>query len=96
MFACSLTGAVYLELMPSLKYESFIENFKLFIARRDRSTKAYSVKAKSFVSAASWLQTAPDDEKFKQFLSKLTTYVNAEFNALCGNNVRTRIGSIAR
>ena len=70
LYACSLTRAVYLELMPSLDTQKFIESFKQFIARKGRPSKVYSDNAKTFVSAANWLRAAQNDEKLNEFLSK--------------------------
>ncbi|CAB4044293.1 Pro-Pol poly [Paramuricea clavata] len=70
LYACSLARAVYLELMPCLDTQKFIESFKKFIARKGRPSKVYSYNAKTFVSAANWLRTAQNDEKLNEFLSK--------------------------
>ena len=70
LYACSPTRAVYLELMPSLDTQKFIESFKQFIARKGRPSKVYSDNAKSFVSAANWLRTVQKDEKLNEFLSE--------------------------
>ena len=70
LYACSLTRAVYLELMPCLDTQKFIDSFKKFVARKERPRKVYSDNAKTFVSAANWLRTAQNDEKFNEFLSK--------------------------
>ena len=70
LYGCSLTRAVYLELMPSLDTTKFIESFKQFIARKGRPNKVYSDNAKTFVSAANWLRKAQSDEKLNEFLSK--------------------------
>ena len=56
LYACSLTRAVYLELMPCLDTQKFIESFKKFIARKGRPRKVYSDNAKTFVSAANWYE----------------------------------------
>mgnify|MGYP002804130902 CR=1 FL=1 len=71
LYSCSLTRAVYLELMPSLDTQKFNENFKQFIARKGRSNKVYSDSAKTFISAANWIRKAAQrDEKLNEFLSK--------------------------
>ena len=38
LFACSLTRAIHLELLPDQTTEEFIRSFKRFIGRRGRST----------------------------------------------------------
>ena len=70
LYSCSLTRAVYLELMPSLDTQKFIESFKQFIARKGRPNKVYSDNAKTFISAAKWIRKAQRDEKLNEFLSK--------------------------
>lgn len=70
LYACSLTRAVYLDLMPSLDTQRFIQSLKQFIARRGRPRKIYSDNAKTFVAAENWLRTAQNDEKLNEFLSK--------------------------
>ena len=70
LYACSLTRAVYLKLMPSLDTQRFMESFKQFIAKKGRPNKVYSDNAKTFVAAAKWLREAQRDERFNEFLSK--------------------------
>ncbi|XP_046847100.1 uncharacterized protein LOC124440717 [Xenia sp. Carnegie-2017] len=78
LYACSLTRAVYLELMPSSDTQRFMESFKQFIARKGRPNKVYSDNAKTFVAAAKWLREAQRDERFNEFLSK--NQVKWQFN----------------
>ena len=66
LYACSLTRAMYLELMPRLESREFIESFKHFIARKARPSKVYSDNAKRFVSAAKWIGKVHSDEFLKR------------------------------
>ena len=69
LYACGLSRAVYLELLPSLETRDFLQSFKRFIARRGRPNKVYSDNAKTFEAASKWLKTAQSDEKFNDFLA---------------------------
>ena len=55
LFACSLTRAIHLELLPNQTTEEFIKSLKRFIARRGRPRKIYSDNGKTFTAAAKWL-----------------------------------------
>ena len=70
LYTCSLTRAVYLELLPTLEMDEFIRSFKRFVARRGRPTKVYSDNGSTFVGAANWLRKVMKDEKFSDFLAK--------------------------
>ena len=70
LYTCSLTRAVYLELLPTLEMDVFIRSFKKFVARRGRPTKVYSDNGSTFVGAANWLRKVMKDEKFSDFLAK--------------------------
>ena len=49
LYACSLTGAVYVDLVPNLETTDFIRSLMCFIARRGRPRRIYSDNAKTFV-----------------------------------------------
>ena len=70
LFACSLTRAVHLELVPNLETESFIPCLKRFIARRGRPRKIYSDNGKTFIKAAKWLRQLRQDERLHGLLEK--------------------------
>lgn len=78
LYACSLTRAVYLELLHSLHTEEFLQSLKRFIARRGRPSKVYSDNGKTFVAAAKWLKTTQTDEKFNDFLA--ASQIRWQFN----------------
>ena len=58
LYACSLTRALHLDLLPDLSTEEFIFSFKRLVARRGRPRKIYSDNAKTFVAAAKWIRKA--------------------------------------
>ncbi len=70
LYTCSLTRAVYLELLPTLEMDEFIRSFKRFVARRGRPRKVYSNNGSTFIGAANWLPKVMKDEKFSDFLAK--------------------------
>ena len=49
LYACSLTGAVYVDLVPNLETIDFIRSLMCFIARRGRPRRIYSDNVKTFV-----------------------------------------------
>ena len=69
LYACSLTHALFLDLLPSLETTEFLATFKRFIARRGLPQKVYSDNGKTFVGAAKWIKQAMRDEKFQNFLA---------------------------
>ena len=68
LYSCSVTRAVFLELLSSLEVGEFIQSLKRLIARRGRPSKIYSDNAKTFVAAAKWLKKIQRDESFNEFL----------------------------
>ena len=69
LYACSLTRALFLDLLPSLETTEFLASFKRFIARRGRPQKVYSDNGKTFVGAVKWIKQVMRDEKFQNFLA---------------------------
>ena len=70
LYACSLTRAVYVDLVPNLETTEFIRSFKCFIARRGRPRRIYSDNAKTFVSGSKWIEQVMKDEKISGFLTQ--------------------------
>ena len=68
LYSCSLTRAVYLELLSCLEVREFLQSLKRLIARRGRPSKIYSDNAKTFLAAAKWLEKVQRDERFNEFL----------------------------
>ena len=52
VFACSLTRAIYLELLPGQTADNCIRSFKLLTARTRRPRKIYSNNGKTFITTA--------------------------------------------
>ena len=69
LYACSLTRALFLDLLPNLETKEFLASFKRFIARRGRPQKVYSDNGRTFVGAAQWIKQVMQDEKFQNFLA---------------------------
>ena len=69
LYACSLTRALFLDLLLNLETKEFLATFKRFIARRGRPQKVYSDNGRTFVGAAQWIKQVMQDEKFQNFLA---------------------------
>ena len=69
LYTCSLTRAVYLDLLKDQTLEGIIFSLKAFIARRTRPTVMYSDNFSSFVAAAKWIKTVIKEEKLHTFLA---------------------------
>ena len=70
LYTCSLTRAVYLELLPSQETTEFLRSLKRLIARRGRPQKIYSDNGKTFVAAAKWLREIMKDERLHDWLAQ--------------------------
>ncbi|XP_068707690.1 uncharacterized protein [Montipora foliosa] len=70
LYACSLTRAVYLDLLPSQSTDEFLSSLKRFISRRGRPEKIFSDNGKTFVAAAKWLRNVMKDERLNDFLAR--------------------------
>ena len=71
LFACSLTRAVYLELVRLLETEDYIMCFKKFTARRGRSELVNSDNAQMFKASVRWLEKVRKNEQFNDYLARL-------------------------
>ena len=69
LISCSLTRAVYIELLPDATTRTLIPAFKRFVARRGRPAKDYSDNAQTFKSSSKWIKQVVMDERFHEFLS---------------------------
>ena len=69
LYSCSLTRALFLDLLPNLETKEFLASFKRFIARRGRPQKMYSDNGRTLVGAAQWIKQVMQDEKFQNFLA---------------------------
>ena len=78
LFACSLTRALYLELLPDQTAEEFLKSLKRFIARKGRPEKIYSDNGKTFVAGAKWLKKIMKEESLQNFLAH--QHIKWQFN----------------
>ena len=78
LYACSLTRALHLELTKTMETGEFLATFKRLIARKGRPEKVYSDNGKTFVAAAKWLNQVMNDERFNDFLAKMS--IKWQFN----------------
>ena len=62
-FSCSLTRAVYLDLVPDKTMEQFLICSKRFIARKGRPSKIYSDNGRTFITGAKWSKKIMMDDK---------------------------------
>ena len=70
LYACCLTRAVYLEILPNVSVEEAIRRIQRLIARRGRLEKIFLDNGKTFVAAAKWLRKIRNDEKLYALLAK--------------------------
>ena len=70
LYACSLTRAVYLDLLPDQSTEEFLHSLKRFVARKGRPEKIFSDNGKTFVATAKWLTRVRNNEKLNDWLAK--------------------------
>ena len=70
LYACSLTCAVYVDLVPNLETTEFIRSLNCFIARCGRPQRIYSDNGKTFVSASKWIEQVMKDERIYKFLAQ--------------------------
>lgn len=69
LFACSLTRAIHLELLPNQTAEDFIRSLKRFMVQRGRPRKIYSDNGRSFTAAAKWLSMVKKSEQLQDHLT---------------------------
>ena len=70
LYACSLTRALYLEVLPNLETTTFLGSLKRLIARRGRPSKIFSDNGRTFVGAAKWLKEISRDERLQAYLAE--------------------------
>ena len=70
LFACSLTRALYLEVLANLETTTFLGSLKRLIARRGRPTTIFSHNGRTFVGAAHWLKEIQKDEQLQAYLAE--------------------------
>lgn len=70
VYACSLTQALYVEVLTSMETTEFLQSLKRLIACRGRPKKIYSDNGGTFVAAAKWLGAVMKDEHINNLLAK--------------------------
>ena len=70
LFACSLTRALYLEVLPNQETTTFLGSLKRLIARRGRPTTIFSDNGRTFIGAAHWLKEIQKDEQLQAYLAE--------------------------
>ena len=68
LYTCSLTRALYLEVLPDMTCEEFLGSFKRMIANRGHPQKPISDNGRTFIAAAKWLRKIMHNEKLQDFL----------------------------
>ena len=61
LFTCSLTRALYLEVLPNQETTTFLGSLKRLIPRRGRPTTIFSDNGRTFIGAAHWLKEIQKD-----------------------------------
>lgn len=69
LYACSLSSALHLEVLPNQGTTTFLRSFKHMVARRGTPAKVFSDNGKTFVGAARWLKQIQSDERVQCYLS---------------------------
>ena len=70
VYACSLSRALYLELLPEQTLEEFLMSLKRMIGRKGRPEKIYSDNFSTFKAASTWLRNVRKSEKLNDYLAK--------------------------
>ena len=69
LYACSLSTAMHLEVVPNQETMTFLGSFKRMVARRGRPAKVFFDNGKTFVGEARWLKQIQSDKKVQSYLS---------------------------
>ena len=78
LYACSLSRALHLEVLPNLETVAFLGSLKRLVARRGRPAKIFSDNGRTFVGAAKWLKQIRSDEGLQAYLAD--EGINWQFN----------------
>ena len=62
LYACSLTGGLFLDLLASLETEECLRSLKRFIERRARTERIYSDNSRIITGVAKWARAVTEDE----------------------------------
>ena len=69
LFACRLSRALHLEILPNLETATFLGSLKRLIARRGRPSSIYSDNGRTVIGAAKWFKQIRKDERIQSFLA---------------------------
>ena len=70
LFACRLSRALYLEVLPNLETATFLESLKRLIARRGRPSTIFSDNGRTLVRATKLLREILKDERLQAYLAE--------------------------
>ena len=70
LFACRLSRALYLEVLPNLETATFLGSLKRLITRRGRPSTVFSDNGRTFVGAAKLLREIRKDERLQAYLAE--------------------------
>ena len=98
LYACSLTRALYLEILPNLETTTFMSSLKRFIARRGRPSKIFSDNGRTFVGAAKLIKEIQKDEQMQDYLAseKITWRFNLSRAPWWGGQFERLVGLFKR
>ena len=98
LYACSLTRALYLEVLQNLETTTFLSSLKRFIARRGRPVTMFSDNGGTFVGAANLLKEIQNDEQVQGYLAseKITWRFNLSRAPWWGGQFERLVGLFKR
>ena len=98
LYACSLTRALYLEILSNLETTTFMASLKQFIARRGRPSKIFSDNGRTFVGAAKLIKEIQKDEQMQDYLAseKITWRFNLSRALWWGGQFERLVGLFKR
>ena len=70
LFACGLSRALYLEVLPNLETATFLGSLNCLMARRGRPSTNFSDNGRTFVGAAKLLREIRKDERLQAYLAE--------------------------
>lgn len=69
LYACSMSCALYLDLVSSLEIQEFLLSLEKYIARKGRPYRIYSDNGSTFIDSTGWLRKTMSD-KLSQFFAQ--------------------------
>lgn len=98
LFACSLTRALHLEVLPNLETTIFLGSLKRLIACRGHPTTIFSDNGWTFVGAAHWLKEIQKDKQLQVYLAeeRITWRFNLSHSPWRGGQFEWLVGVFKR